>query len=129
MIDWLRVEMVCNGTALKLEPDERRMVIRRLSDRMQKLDDWFGDPRKLSCSEVARRLGVTERSVLRYANDLPAADKQVCQVCHEPMWVIDGVVEPHPDRIFEECPMSGQQMRRGLAATRPDLYQWLEEVS
>jgi len=40
--------------------------------------------------------------------------------------VIGSEVEPHPDRLFEECPMSYSQTRRGLAAIRPDLYQWVE---
>lgn len=123
-IDWLRVEMVCNGTPLKLTTDERRMVVRRLVDKMANSSSIYATG--LTAEEVGRRLGVTPRSVERFKAELPPADKRTCPVCKEPMWVIGSEVEPHPDRLFEECPMSYSQTRRGLAAIRPDLYQWVE---
>ena len=126
-IDWLAVEMVCNGTALRLTAVERRMVMRRLADKMARTGSVYETG--LTAEEVARRLGCTSRSVERFKNDLPPADKRKCPVCGNPMWVIAGRVEAHPDRLFNECLMSGRYVRSGLAAERPDLYLWLEEVS
>ena len=128
-IDWQAVHwVVSEGTPLKLHTNERQMAMRRLSDKMQKVGDspYSG---KLTSYEVARRLQISNRSVIRYLAEMKPADKKVCPVCREPMWIADGVVEPHPDRLFIECPMSGQQVRRGLAAIRPELYAWVEEVS
>ena len=124
-IDWLRVDMVCNGTPLKLTTAERRMVMRRLSEKMARTPSIYDVG--LSAEEVGRRLGVTARSVERFQAELPPADKRICPVCKEPMWVIGAEVEPHPDRLFEECPMSYSQTRKGLAAIRPDLYRWMDE--
>ena len=123
-IDWLRVDMVCNGTPLKLTTDERRMVVRRLADKMARTGSIYEIG--LTAEEIGCRLGCTSRQVERYKADLPPADKRTCPVCGEPMWVIGAEVEPHPDRLFEECPMSYSQTRKGLAAIRPDLYRWLE---
>lgn len=128
-IDWQAVHwVVTEGFPLKLHTNERRMAIRRLADKMQKVNDspYCG---KLTSYEVARRLQITDRSVIRYLQEMVPADKKVCPVCREPMWIADGIVEPHPDRLFSECPMSGTQVRRGLAAIRPELYAWAEEVS
>jgi len=123
-IDCLAVEMVCNGTALRLTAVERRMVMRRLADKMARTGSVYETG--LTAEEVARRLGCTSRSVERFKNDLPPADKRKCPVCGNPMWVIGSEVEPHPDSLFNECPMSYSQTRKGLAAIRPDLYQWLD---
>ena len=130
-IDWLAVDMVCQGTRLAhLTPDERRMVIRRLEHRMLNSDDWYWSQTsgaKLTARQVADRLAVTPRSVERFQAELPPATEQPCPVCREPMWVLDtGTVEPHPDRLYRQCPMSGRQVLRGLAALRPDLYPWVE---
>ena len=127
-IDWLRVDMVCNGTPLKLTPAEKRMAIRRLADKMSATSSMYATG--LSSEEVARRLQTTPRSVERLKRELIPAERRICPVCREPMWVIGSEVEAHPDRLFGECPMSYSQTRRGLAAIRPDLYGWLnEEVS
>ena len=128
-IDWLAVHwVVSEGTALKLHTAERRMAMRRLADKMLKNTD-SPYAQKLTAFEVARRLHITDRSVIRYLADMQPGEKRICPVCREDMWVVDGVVEAHPDRLFTECPMSGTQVRRGLAAIRPELYAWAEEVS
>lgn len=126
-IDWLAVDMVVSGTPLKLHTAEKRMAMRRLGDKMLKNTDSPYCTWKLTSYEVARRLQTTDRTIIRYLQEMPAGDKQACPVCHEPMWVVDGVVEPHPDRLFNECPMTNKQVRRGLAAIRPDLYAWAEQ--
>lgn len=129
-IDWRAVDMVCEGTRLALTTDEKRMVIRRLAPKMLSTGDWYwakSTAAKLTAGQVAERLQTSERSVQRTLSELPDADKRVCPVCMEDMWVLDsGVVEPHADRLSEQCPMSGRPMLTGLAAIRPDLYQWLE---
>lgn len=125
-IDWLAVDMVCSGASMHhLTRPERKMVVRRLSDRMLR---YGSSPYAagLTAEDVAKRLGVSSREVERLKAELPAADKRTCPVCKEPMWVIGAEVEPHPDRIFNECPMSYSQTRKGLACIRPDLYRWLE---
>ena len=124
-IDWLAVDMVCTGTVVPLTKHERRAAIRRLSERMLKVGDWHCEGRNLTCTEVARRLRCTERTVLRDVRALPPAEKRVCPICRQPMWISLGTVEPHPDAIHVECPMSGRQMLSGLAAQRPDLYEWV----
>jgi len=134
MIDWLAVEMVCQGTRLALRPDEKRMVVRRLDHRMLAHADNNTDilPWQLRARDVAERLNMSLRNVQRLSANLPPADKQPCPVCREPMWVIraTGCVEPHGNRLNEQCPMSDRptvsdSRPRGLAAIRPDLYAWL----
>ena len=128
-IDWLAVEWVCAGTVLKLTPDEKRAVVRRLLPKMLDNDESAVYTTKLSSAEVARRLATTERSIERYKAELADANEKCCPVCRQGMWVIAGEVAPHPDVLMrEDCPMSGRQMLRGLAAIRPDLYRWIEEV-
>lgn len=97
------------------------MVVRRLDARMrtQRRDG-------ITASEVAQRLGTTARSVERMVAAMQPGVRSTCPVCREPMWVVAGVVEDHPDALFVTCPMSGQETVRGLAAHRPDLYRWLE---
>lgn len=124
-IDWLAVNFVVEGARLKLRPAEKAAVMRRLAPKMQRHNEHH--PGKLSTEEVAFRLRCSERDIERYLARLPLGEVRTCPVCREPMWVVGGVVEPHPDRLFAECPMSGREMRRGLAAVRPDLYEWLEE--
>lgn len=125
-IDWLAVDMVCGGATMHhLTRTERKMAVRRLADRMLS----YGCSTYsvgLTSEDVGHRFGVSSREVERLKAELPDADKQTCPVCREPMWVVAGVVEAHPDRLFIDCPMSGRQMLRGLAAIRPDLYGWLE---
>ena len=133
-IDWLAVDMVCQGTSLALTPDEKRMVIRRLAPRMLKSNDWHwaqATANKLTSGQVAQRLQISDRSVERIKDQLPLANSAICPVCRETMWVIakDSIVEEHSDSRYQQCPMSKRQMLRGLAAVRPDLYRWVEEVS
>jgi hypothetical protein len=131
VIDWLAVHFVVEGSALKLRPDEKKMVMRRLESKVVTAQECQGGlvpPGKLTLAEVADRLQITDRSVSRFLAEMPCGEKKTCPVCHESMWVVSGVVEPHPTKLFEECPMSGREVRRGLAATRPDLYSWLESV-
>lgn len=124
-IDWLAVDMVCTGTPLKLRKEERVAAVRRMSERMLKPSEHDYDGRKLSCTEVARRLQVDERSVLRYTTELAPGEKKRCPVCRQDMWVVFGTVEPHSNSIFQECVMSGRQLLKGLASERPDLYRWV----
>ena len=127
-VDWLAVEMVCQGSVLALRTNEKRMVVRRLADRLLTNDDPVGSsvpPGKLTAQQVADRLRTTERSVQRYQAELPAAHPRECPVCLQQMFVLTtGIVEQHPDRLYEPCPMSGRRVLSGLAAVRPDLYQW-----
>ena len=127
MIDWLRVDMVCNGTALQLSREEREMAVRRLSERMLEPGEWLCTGNKINGFEVARRLNTTERTVLRIKAALPPADKDVCPVCREPMWVVDGVVEAHPDRLLTECPMSGRPVEADWEAETAATVRWLAE--
>lgn len=131
-IDWLAVHHVCTGQRMgQLTNDEKKAIVRRLAPRMLQADEWYCDGNKVNVWEVARRLNTTERTVQRIKASLPPADEDVCPVCQEQIWVVDGVVEEHPDTLITECPMSGRPhpgytRLRGLAALRPDLYQWLE---
>jgi hypothetical protein len=66
--------------------------------------------------------------VQRIRSGLPPAVQGECPVCREPVFIVAGVVEPHPDRLLEDCPMGGRAMPapvRGLAAIRRDLYLWI----
>jgi hypothetical protein len=131
VIDWLAVHFVCEGTALKLRADEKRMVVRRLEGKLltkEESEGGYVPPGKLTLAQVADRMRTTDRSVSRFLAEMPAGTKRICPVCRELMWVVSGVVEPHPTSLFDECPMSGREVRRGLAATRPDLYAWLESA-
>ena len=137
-IDWLAVDMVCQeGVSLALSAAEKRAVIRRLAPRMltrREMEENYWSPStasKLTAGQIAQRLQATQRSVWRLLAELPPAEQRNCPVCREPMWVrlSDNAVEPHADRIFEQCPMSGRPPLRGLAALRPDLYPWLPAVA
>ena len=136
-IDWRAVQFVIDGDRLRLRADEKRMVIRRVAhrmldhhDRIQKYGHWSpANAAKITADQMAERMVTTARSVQRFQEELRPADKRVCPVCREPMWVYDdGIVEPHPTPLMEECDLSGRQVPkpvRGLAAIRPDLYAWL----
>lgn len=126
-IDWLAVEHVCAGYRLKLRPAEKKAVVRRLSVRLQRAHEPRTDT-TLTHEQVGARLGIDARTVLRYLEELPPATRKVCPVCRNDMFIAEGRVEPHPDACFNECPMSGRETLRGLAAVRPDLYAWLEAV-
>lgn len=123
-IDWYAVHcVVSEGIVLKLHAEERRMAIRRLAERMVRPNQPLRG-NKLSQEEIGRRLQCTSRTVLRDCAALEPGIKQTCPVCGEPMWVVAGLIEAHPDGCHIECPMSGRPGRRGLAAIRPDLYAW-----
>lgn len=134
-IDWLAVDMVCQGVALKLTPAEKRAAIRRMAPRMltrrEAMEDYWSPSTaaKLTAGQVAQRIHATERSVSRLLSELPPTEQRDCPACREPMWVrlSDNTVEPHADRIFEQCPMSGKRIGvlRGLASIRPDLFGWV----
>lgn len=145
-IDWLAVDMVCQGTRLAhLTPPEKKAAIRRLSSRMVATTDNTNDllPHQLTAQTVAERLGMSRRNVERIKAELLDATERRCPVCGCRMWVLHtNVVEPHGNGIHEECGMSdrlfgqvvglvpspfGSFVRkpRGLAAVRPDLYGWL----
>jgi hypothetical protein len=106
-IDWLSVEMICQGESLKLKyADEKRAVVRRLNEKLLDHSESavYVPPGKISATEVARRMHTTERSVIRYRNELPPAVKQRCPDCGEPMWVLaDGTVEPHSTALYQTC--------------------------
>jgi hypothetical protein len=124
-IDWLAVEYACDGYAMKLTEPEQRAAIRRMQDRMAAPGEWDCYSNILTTAEVGRRLRVDERTVLRRKKALPAADRHICPVCRNDMWVTDdGVIEPHPAALYKECPTSGKQPLQGLAAVRPELYRW-----
>jgi len=144
-IDWLAVQMVCEGTRLPLSAAEKRMVIRRVEHRMLTATDNTTDisPGKIRARDLAELLDTSQRNVERVAADLPDADRRRCPVCKGWMWVLPtGVVEEHGDGFHDTCPMTdriaetvvGLLQRpeglrpkgvRGLAALRPDLYPWL----
>lgn len=124
-IDWLAVENVCMGYAMKLNRDEQLMAIRRMSNRMPSPGEWDCYGNFLSHAEVGRRMGVDERTVLRRKKTLPDAVKKKCPVCRNDMWVADGVVEPHPAEFYKQCPTSGCDELAGLAGVRPELYAWV----
>lgn len=131
-IDWLSVQMVVfEGKSLPLRTAaDKRMAIRRLDDRMLSAGDWYWSSKtaaKLTAKQVAERMHTTERSVQRIQSELPPADRRVCSACGEPAWVYpNGIVEPHPTRMLDDCELSGKLWPlRGLAAIRPDLYQWV----
>lgn len=131
-IDWLAVYTVCTGTPVKLSGIEKKMVMRRLEEKMLRTGESSFHTNKLTAAEVANRLNTTERSICRYLAELREAEKRCCPVCRQDMWVYsDGSIEPHPDSLLNECPMSGstpygsRKRLHGLAAIRPDLYEWV----
>jgi hypothetical protein len=131
-IDWLAVDTVLsNGSYSGLDKPTMVAIIRRLNHRIRNTDD-SPYAEKISLDDIARRMGTTERMVLRIRESLPAVKPMKCPVCCQQVWVANGKVEPHPDTSPEhfnyDCPMSGQKTLTGLAAVRPDLYRWLEVV-
>lgn len=107
-IDWVAVDFVVNGSQLALRPCEKRAVIRRLADRMRPIHATNWDTRwKWTSEDIADRMYVSARQVQRMKDELPQAEKTLCPVCGQDMWVwVNGVVEAHPDALNQECPMS-----------------------
>ena len=139
-IDWRNVEFVVQGCRMKLTVDEKKMVIRRVAHRMMndadRLENWRSPSTaaKLTAVQMAERMMTSERSAQRIKDELRPADKRTCTECGEPMWVYDdGTIEAHPNRISEQCELSGTVVpmpgAHGLAVIRPDLYGWLGVVS
>lgn len=92
-IDWFAVECAMNGTPMRLNAEERRMLIRRKPD----LEDL----------ELARRACCTDRTILRHKHELSRSRQWRCPVCRQAAWVRnDGIVEPHSNSLLQECWMS-----------------------
>lgn len=106
-IDWRAVNFVVRGARMKLTPDERKMVLRRIK-LFKGRDTSYIPPGYLTLDMVAHRLGIHERHVWRIADELPNATERACPICGSLMWVYDGtgLVEPHPDSLVNECPLS-----------------------
>ena len=133
-IDWLSVyRIVHEGHRVALKTrEEKRMVVRRMQRRMIPNVREAHAARaagQLSADEVGELMGMSGRNVQRIAESLPPAEKMVCPQCQHDMWVYpNGIVEPHAKSLIEECEYSGDCILptlSGLAAIRPDLYQWV----
>ena len=121
-IDWVAVETVCTGGSYSgLDKPTMTAIIRRLDHRIRNTDD-SPYAEKISLDDISRRLGTTERMVLRIREALPAVKRMQCDWCHETVFV-SKVIEPHhdpdPKKWNETCRMSGKPPLTGLAATRP----------
>lgn len=114
MIDWAAVQWAVQGTRMRLGPEERRVVVRQLHNRMLAPGDRTTDllPGQLSSQDVAERIGSTREAVTALRYRLPAASEAVCPMCRGPVWVVDatGVVEEHATGLLEQCPMSGRSL-------------------
>ncbi len=133
-IDWMVVDMVVyEGRSHAVTAEEMRAVMRRLQHRMVSQGEATSTmpPGKLSYLDVARRLHTTARTLHRIVAALPPATEDRCPVCGQRMFVLaDGTVEQHGNAMFERCRYTRKQTGlRGLAAIRPDLFPWMEEVS
>lgn len=107
-IDWFAVDVVCGGGQMRLRPQERRAVVRRMDDKLlhmnMKARDQSG---KISIEALADRMFCTPRTAQRIKDELPPADKRTCPVCGQHMWVWPNeIVEAHPDSFYNECPLS-----------------------
>ena len=127
-IDWLAVETVLSGGSYTgLDKPTMTAIIRRLNHRIRNTHD-SPYTEKISLDDISRRLGTTERMVLRIRESLPAAKSVECPWCRETVWMAK-VIEPHhdpdPKKWNQTCQLSGKPMLTGLAATRPDLYRWV----
>jgi len=109
-IDWHIVDVVCNGTIAPLTVEERDAALRRMADRMLDNSDSYLSGNKITTVEVARRLGVNERTVQRMKAALPESVRELCPVCRQTMWIVEDIVEPHPDSLNQECPMSNRSV-------------------
>jgi len=86
-------------------------IIRRLNHRIRNTDD-SPYAEKISLDDICRRIGTTERMVLRIRESLPAVKPVKCPVCHQSVWMAKGSVDPHPDTAHwnYDCPMTGKPM-------------------
>jgi hypothetical protein len=113
-IDWRAVYWLVNGDRKQitdLNKNEQRAVIRRLQDKMiPPTGRLHHDPYPwmLTHDEIGERIGVSSRTIMRIQDELPYAHNDDCPVCGCHMWVHDhdSYVEPHPDRLMNECPLS-----------------------
>ncbi|ALA48600.1 hypothetical protein POPTART_53 [Mycobacterium phage PopTart] len=111
-IDWFAVECASNGTPMRLNTDERRMMVRRRPN--------------LPEDELARRSFCTVRTIERDRADLADAEQQQCPLCGQTAWVIHtGIVEAHPDKLLQECPMSGQSVAADWESQTAATVVWL----
>ena len=113
-IDWRAVYWLVNGDRKQitnLNKNEQRAVIRRLQDKMipahgpQHFNPY---PWMISHDEIGQRIGVTGRTIMRILTEMPDANPDWCPVCGCGMWIVaaDSLVEAHPDRLMNECPLS-----------------------
>lgn len=92
-VDQLAVDFACNGTAMKLNRDERRYVVARIGGRYPS-------------DEIARRCCTYEREVLR---DMEKFGAVSCPVCKRFAYLtVEGVFSRHVDSLgVKTCPMTG----------------------
>jgi len=112
-IDWLAVEAVIQGHTANLNSAERRLVVRRLADRLTVDGDLQNlPPGRLTATMLAARMGVGSSAVQAIVKRLPPATRRRCPECRGPMWVLeDGTVEEHGDGFLARCAMSGVRER------------------
>lgn len=93
-IDWLAVEFACNGTRMRLNPDERVAVVARIGSRVPAAD-------------LAARIGCGDKEVglIMAALDNTAR----CPVCrHHAFHDEAGVLQPHLGvQLIWPCPFTG----------------------
>ena len=105
-VDWLRVSMACNGTPLQLNRLEQRMVLRRLAHKIPPMGE-HPRPGRLTAMDIGRRIGMSDRHVFRIITEFEGDIESRCPVCREAMWIVDGLIEEHPDTLCIPCPLSG----------------------
>jgi hypothetical protein len=107
-IDWRAVNFAVRGVQMpRLSRDEQLMVMRRVRF-VEANEVMYPPPGSVTREIVAHRLGLTDRQVSRMANTLPPATPRPCPICGSRAWLHDdsGWVEPHPDSLQVECPLS-----------------------
>lgn len=113
-IDWRAVDFAVQGCRMRLTASERVMAVRRLRHRLMPAGStgrWTKRPGELSLAELGALVGCVAETVIRTIADLPDATEQSCPVCGSQMWVhLDGLVEPHPDALMIQCPLSEYEL-------------------
>lgn len=107
-IDWRAVSWCVSSTRMTdLTYTERQMVVRRLRPRMPAAGKP-PRPGQLTANLIGDLIGTTGQAVQKMIERLPAATVTVCPACHEMCWRLDDTtLESHPDRLMEQCGMSG----------------------